>query len=90
VQKTPAHLRCSQQSVVGFHEESSVGLPSSFLIWRRACLSCGLHFSESEGMTKCCVVRIRRRSSKCCMVDDIILFSIHLLAIGIYCTVLHI
>jgi hypothetical protein len=53
-------------------------------------LSCGLHFSESEGMTKCCVVRIRRRSSKCCMVDDIILFSIHLLAIGIYCTVLHI
>jgi hypothetical protein len=84
VQETPAHLRCSQQSVVGFHEESSVGLPSSFLIWRRAFLSCGLHFSESEGMMKCCVVRnIRRRSSKCCMVDDIILFSIHLLPIEI-------
>jgi len=72
--KTPFHLLL-QQSVVWFHEESLVGLPSSFWIWRRALLSFGLHFSENEGMMKCCVVRTRRRSSmhegKCCMVDII-------------------
>lgn len=46
--ETPYQL--SQQSVVGFHEESFVGLPSCFLIWRRVVLSYGLHFSESEGV----------------------------------------
>ncbi|TKY59573.1 hypothetical protein E2542_SST16663 [Spatholobus suberectus] len=37
------------QSVVGSQEERVVGLPSSLLIWRRACLSCGLQSSESAG-----------------------------------------
>ena len=44
--KTPCQV-LSQQSVVGSHEERVVGLPRSFLNWRRACLSCGLHSSES-------------------------------------------
>jgi hypothetical protein len=49
--ETPSHVPL-QQSVVGFHEESLVGLPNCFLIWRRAFLSSGLHFSDSEGMIK--------------------------------------
>ena len=43
--ETPTQLL--QQSVVGSHEERVVGLPSSFLILRRTCLSRGLHSSES-------------------------------------------
>jgi hypothetical protein len=72
---TPSHVLL-QQSVVGSHEESWLGLPNCFLIWRRAFLSSGLQFSELAGMMLC-VVRIRRSNmheEKCCMVADIILF----------------
>jgi len=44
--ETPSHSGL-QQSVFGSQEERVVGLPRSFLIWRRASLSCGLHSSES-------------------------------------------
>ncbi|KAK7400224.1 hypothetical protein VNO78_11424 [Psophocarpus tetragonolobus] len=39
-----------QQSVFGSHEDRVVGLPRSFFIRRRACLSCGLHSSERAGV----------------------------------------
>lgn len=78
-----------QQSVVGFHEESLVGLPSSFLIFSRASFSAGLHFSESEGIIKLCVVRVRRRRNmhegNFSMVDDDNIFVVQFICFLLGC-----
>ncbi|TKY59572.1 hypothetical protein E2542_SST16662 [Spatholobus suberectus] len=61
-----------QQSVVGSQEERVAGLPSSFLNWRRACLSCGLHTSESAGVK---ASTMSRRMLKRDMVTGILIRS---------------
>jgi len=52
--------------VVGSHEERVVGLPRSFLIWRRACLSCGLHSSE------CAVLKDTRMTKIMLKLEDMV------------------